>query len=49
MSMTNGSIGYIPIEIAYEQGGYESGSSRFRPGCGEQVADAAVDLLNRME
>ncbi|MFB3042341.1 MAG: neutral/alkaline non-lysosomal ceramidase N-terminal domain-containing protein [Candidatus Poribacteria bacterium] len=49
MSMTNGSIGYIPIEIAYEQGGYESGASRFRPGCGEQVADAAVELLNEME
>jgi neutral ceramidase len=45
MSMTNGSIGYIPTEIAYEQGGYESGSSRFHPGCGEQLADAAVELL----
>ena len=49
MSMTNGSIGYIPVEIAYKQGGYESNSSRFRPGCGEQIADAAVGLLNRME
>ena len=48
MSMTNGSIGYIPVEIAYKQGGYESNSSRFRPGCGEQIADAAVELLNRM-
>lgn len=49
MSMTNGSIGYIPIEIAYAQGGYESNSSCFRPGCGEQIADAAVELLNKME
>ena len=48
MSMTNGSIGYIPVEIAYKQGGYESNSSRFRPGCGEQIADAAVELLNQM-
>ncbi len=48
MSMTNGSIGYIPVEIAYKQGGYESNSSRFHPGCGEQIADAAVELLNQM-
>ena len=49
MSMTNGSIGYIPVEIAYKQGGYESNSSRLRPGCGEQITDATVELLNRME
>ena len=49
MSMTNGSIGYIPVEIAYKQGGYESNSSRFRPGCGEQITDAAVELLNQIE
>ena len=48
MSMTNGSVGYIPVEIAYKQGGYESNSSHFRPGCGEQIADAAVELLNQM-
>ena len=48
MSMTNGSVGYIPIEIAYKQGGYESNSSRFRPGCGEQIADVAVELLDQM-
>ena len=49
MSMTNGSIGYIPVKLAYKQGGYESNSSRFRPGCGEQITDAAVELLNRIE
>ncbi len=49
MSMTNGSIGYIPVKIAYKQGGYESNSSRFHPGCGEQITDAAVELLKRME
>lgn len=48
MSMTNGSVGYVPIEIAYKQGGYESNSSRFRPGCGEQIADVAVELLDQM-
>jgi hypothetical protein len=48
MSMTNGSVGYIPVEIAYKQGGYESNSSRFRPGCGEQITDAAVELLDQM-
>lgn len=48
MSMTNGSVGYIPVEIAYKQGGYESNSSYFRPGCGEQIADAAVKLLNQI-
>ena len=48
MSMTNGSIGYIPIEVAYKQGGYESKSSRFRSGCGEQITDAAVELLDSM-
>ena len=48
MSMTNGSVGYIPVEIAYKQGGYESNSSRFRPGCGEQIADASVELLDQM-
>ena len=48
MSMTNGSAGYIPIELAYAQGGYESNSSRFRPGCGERIADAVVTLLEKM-
>ena len=48
MSMTNGSVGYIPIEIAYKQGGYESNSSHFRPGCGEQIADVAGELLDQM-
>jgi hypothetical protein len=45
LSMANGSVGYIPTRIAFDQGGYESGVSRFAPGCGEALADAAVATI----
>mgnify|MGYP004116716289 CR=1 FL=1 len=44
-TMGNGYVGYIATRAAYEQGGYESGASRFSPGCGEALADIAVRLL----
>ncbi len=46
VSMGNGYVGYIATRIAYEQGGYESGASRFTPGCGEALADAAVAVIH---
>ena len=44
-TMGNGYVGYIATRVAYEQGGAESGASRFAPGCGEALADAAVALI----
>ena len=44
-TMGNGYVGYIATRVAYEQGGYESGASRFAPGCGEALADAAVGVI----
>ena len=45
VSLANGSPGYIPTRIAYDQGGYESNSSPFAQGSGETLADAAIALL----
>ncbi len=50
IGLTNGSLGYIPTKLGYEQGGYESGyrSARFVPGTGERWAETAIGLLNRL-
>ena len=48
MSLTNGSVGYIPVCVAFEHGGYESGVSRFRPGCGEKLTEQVVSLIERL-
>ena len=45
VTMGNGYVGYIPTRVSYKQGGYESGASRFAPGCGEALADVAVALI----
>ncbi|MDA0841596.1 MAG: hypothetical protein O3B01_16995 [Planctomycetota bacterium] len=46
----NGFSGYMPTRIAYSQGGYETGNSwtKFGPGIGESVADAAVEALGKL-
>lgn len=48
IELANDSIGYIPTHVAYEEGGYEPEASVFAPGCGEQIADVAVTLLNQL-
>ena len=45
VSLANDSPGYVPIAIAYDQGGYESNSSRFAKGSGEILTDAALELM----
>ncbi len=44
-SETNGSGDYFPTAEAYDQGGYEPGATAFPKGTGEQLAEAAVELL----
>ncbi len=48
IELANDSIGYIPTRRAFEEGAYEPESCRFAPGLGEQMADVAVRLLNRL-
>ncbi|NLD88052.1 MAG: hypothetical protein GX633_07315 [Clostridiales bacterium] len=43
--LTNGSEGYYPMQEAYDEGGYEARSSRFKAGIAERIAKGGVELL----
>jgi len=45
----NGAGGYVPTQPSYTEGGYEVQSSRFAPGAGEQLAEEAVRLLQKLK
>jgi hypothetical protein len=45
ISLANESIGYVCHRRAYEEGGYETTSSRFAPGSGELLVDTALELI----
>ena len=47
--LANGSIGYIPNAIAYEQGNYEPVSARCAKGSGELLVKTALELLNELK
>jgi hypothetical protein len=44
---TNGGEGYLPTKEAFEEGGYEAGSSPFSPELEEQCVKAALELLKK--
>jgi len=47
----NGMLGYTPTRQAYERGGYETTlgpPSRLASGCGEAIAEAAIELIRTM-
>lgn len=46
VSLANDSPGYVPVAIAYDQGGYESNSTPFAKGSGEILRDAALKLVD---
>lgn len=43
--LTNGGDGYFPTRDAYEEGGYEAASSRFRAGVAELIVEEGKQLL----
>ncbi len=45
---TNGKEGYFPMKSDYADGGYEAGSSPFRPGVAETIIDGALRMLNAL-
>lgn len=47
--LVNGHNGYFPIKSAYDEGGYEARSSKFKSGVGEIIIDGAKELLKQMK
>ena len=47
--LTNGYMGYFPTMSAYDEGGYESRSSKFKRGCAEIIVEKSIELLNEMK
>lgn len=45
-TLANGNMGYVPAFHNYAEGGYEATSAILALGAGEQMADAAVELLH---
>lgn len=43
--LANDRAGYIPTSRAFDEGSYEVINSRIEPGCGEQLAATAINLL----
>jgi len=45
---TNGKQGYFPMKEAYDEGGYEAGSSDFRVGVAEQLIEEGKAMLQEL-
>ena len=48
MCLTNGSDGYFPMKEAYDEGGYEARSSRFKAGVAERIIEEGTALLDQL-
>lgn len=46
---TNGKQGYFPMQEAYEEGGYEAGSSNFRAGVAELIIEESKKLMSELK
>jgi len=46
--LTNGSEGYFPMKSAYDEGGYEARSSRYRSGVAEAIIAGGKELLDML-
>ena len=48
IELANDNIGYVPRREDYKNGGYEVVNSRLAPGCGEQLVETALGLLDEL-
>ena len=46
--ITNGYMGYFPMQDAYDEGGYEARTSRFKAGVAERIIAEGTKLLNEL-
>lgn len=44
----HGYEGYFPMRNAYEEGGYEARSSRFKTGVAELIVEEGLELLKEV-
>lgn len=49
VSCANGAQGYIPTNLAYDYGCYESHTGRFTRGTGDRLAETFVNMLKELE
>ena len=47
--LTNGNFGYFPAKSAYDEGGYEARSTRYRAGVAETLIEAGKELLRKLK
>ncbi|MBQ7036347.1 MAG: hypothetical protein IJN74_02530 [Clostridia bacterium] len=45
-ALTNGDMGYFPVQSAYDEGGYEAKTSPFKAGVAERIIEGAKELLS---
>lgn len=46
--LTNGNEGYFPMQEAYDEGGYEARSSRFKGGVAEKLVEESTRILKTL-
>ena len=47
-NLSNGYLGYVPTAKAFEEGGYEPRSTRLKPGTGEAIVEAGIELGKKL-
>ena len=48
-ALTNGHEGYFPVRSAYEEGGYEARSSRYKAGVSDRIIAGAKEILAELK
>jgi len=44
----HGGYGYMPSELAFGHGSYETNTCKYQPGIGEQLAQEYIKLLDQL-
>ncbi len=47
-ALTNGDMGYFPMQSAFDEGGYEARTSPFKAGVAERIVEGAKELIGEM-
>lgn len=47
-ALTNGNAGYFPMKSAYDEGGYEARSSKYKAGTAEKIIEGGKEILKEL-